>query len=126
MTWDISPRNVLAEIYGDDFTAALRDIGLSALRGVILKTPVDTGRLRGGWFVTIDAPSEKITNEVDKSGGVTISKGATEIQKIEMGQTLILQNNVEYGIFINDGTDKIAPRRMIERTVEELVGAFGN
>lgn len=118
--WDIRPGDLLRDIYNDDFGAIFRDLGLTGLRGVILKTPVDTGRLRGGWLVTINSATGETPGTLDASGSATIARGASVIGGAKLGETLIIQNNVDYAIFINDGTEKIAPRRMVERTVAEL------
>lgn len=124
-TWDIRPAEQIRRIYDEDFGAILRSAALDGLRGVVLKTPVDTGRLRAGWFVNKGQASGEVGVSVDKAGGATINRGRSVIASANLGDVLVIENNVEYGIFINSGTDKIAPRRMVERTAEELRGIYG-
>ena len=123
--WDINPSDVIRDVYDNDFTQIFRSMGFDGLRGCVMKTPVDTGRLRGGWLVSFGTPSEQVTQTEDKAGGLTITKGQSAIGNAELGQVLIIENNVEYGVFINNGTDKIAPRRMVERTFDELKALYG-
>ena len=124
MAWDNDPRDQIAEIYEDDFGGLLRAFGLHGLTSLVLKTPVDTGRLRGGWAITIGRASDANSTRLDKAGSSTISSGKTQIANANFGDVLILQNNVEYGIFINDGTPRIRPHRMVERTADELQNLF--
>lgn len=123
--WDINPSEHIRRIYNDDFTQIFRSAALDGLRGCVLKTPVDTGRLRAGWIVSVNIESNEVGQTQDKAGGLTISKGQSAVGEARLGDVLIVENNVEYGIFINSGTDKIAPRRMVERTFDELKAIYG-
>lgn len=120
-SWSV-PINSLVDLYAGDMDAAVRDLALQGLRSLVLKTPVDTGRLRGGWLVSNGVPRGIVSIVEDKSGAQTISKGIGAIEAARAGRLVILENNVEYGVFVNDGSPTIRPHRMVERTVEELSG----
>lgn len=124
MGWDRRPGDLLAEIYEDDFGAMIRDIGLTASRSLILKTPVDTGRLRGGWFASIGETRQVPRTGLDKTGAEALGQVSLVVRGVRPGDVVVLENNVEYGIYVNDGSPTIRPHRMLERTVDELVGFF--
>lgn len=102
-------------------------IALDALRGVVLLTPVDKGRLRGNWQTTVGAPAEGDIDVTDKSGGPTIVKGAAVIgsAKKRPFEAIWLHNGVDYGEFVNDGTPKVPAVHMVEQTVNRLERRFG-
>ena len=70
-----------------------------------MRTPVDTGRLRGNWQATINNPANASLIKTDKSGGRTRSKVKSTIKKIKIGDTYYFINNlvyaqvVEYGLY---------------------------
>ena len=35
---------------------------------IVLRTPVDTGRLRGNWMITLNAPTKRKLNKFEKGG----------------------------------------------------------
>ena len=53
----------------------LKKIGMEALKRIVLRTPVDTGRARGNWQVSINFDSSTETDAKDKSGRRTRGKG---------------------------------------------------
>ena len=113
-----------------------RVVATSGLQKVVLKSPVDTGRFRMGWFVTIGERTDKRPPEQDKPGkrGKTarsaaaasgaITDGIAVINTAKPFQSIILQNNVEYGEELEDGHSDQAPRGMLALTVAELEQAF--
>ena len=116
-------KKTVPEIVGDfrDATA------LEALRGVVLLTPVDKGRLRGNWQTTVSVPAEGNIEVTDKSGGPTIAKGAAVIgiAKKRPFEAIWLHNGVEYSEFVNDGTPLVPAVHMVEQTVNRLRRRFG-
>ena len=99
-------------------------IGLQALRGVVNKTPVDTGRARGNWHVSLGAPLTAITTETDKGGGATIAKGSHVIMSVKPFGTIWLSNNLPYIQRLEDGYSAQAPQGMVAVTVAEIESQF--
>jgi hypothetical protein len=96
---------------------------LEMLRGVVLLTPVDTGRARGAWTVTIAFPSETIPSKGsgDKIGGLTINRGRKVINRYRLSEILWLTNNVPYIVALEGGhSRKQAPRGMLALTVQRV------
>ena len=68
-------------------------IKFELFRGVVEDTRVKTGRARGNWQLTQDAPAEGELDKLDPSGNATISDISQKIKGI--GNTY-LTNNLPY------------------------------
>lgn len=101
----------------------VRKVALQALRGVVLKTAVLTGRLRGNWRVALNAANLAVEWELfDKSGEGTIAKGAQIIATTPKNQdvTIYITNNLPYAQWIEDGHSTKAPEGMLKVTFVEV------
>lgn len=111
---------------------AVRDfrdaVALEGLNGLVMLTPVDTGRARGNWQTTVGAPAEGYAeNKFDPSGAATIADGAGVIATAaDPFASVWLHSGVPYIRFLNDGTDKIPAVHMLEQTVQRLVRTFSH
>lgn len=105
-------------------TELQRKIVLEALKRVVLKTPVDTGRARGNWQVSIGSPAGTKLDVTDKAGGETITKGLAVLTGLSPYQIVFIDNNLEYIEFLEHGSSKQAPTGMLKITVEELLEMF--
>lgn len=98
----------------------IRKIALDLFTRVILKTPVDTGRLRGSWTVTIGAtPSGSIALD-DKDGSATIARTAAATLNLKAGEIIFLTSSLEYARAIEFGHSKQAPGGMVRLSVSEF------
>lgn len=107
----------------DELRTVVRRIAFDGLSRIIDRTPVDTGRARGNWFVRVDGPGTDVTTTEDKDGGATIARGSAVIAdyKNETGFPIIsIYNNLPYIIRLEDGHSKQAPTGMVAVTVTEL------
>ena len=105
----------------------VEDIALTALSGIVIKSPVDTGRFRGNWTVSIGSPSSLSTTNTDKGGSATIQKGQTVIARYsEMDgfPNVWLQNNLPYAAPLEHGHSKQAPNGMVALTVAEIQSLY--
>lgn len=102
-------------------------------RLVIKRTPVDTGRARGGWVASANSPSPVI-GDPDKSGERSISR-ANAAAMMAIGGMYYLVNNVKYitilefggypatgkeGGKTQGGFSRQAPKGMVRISIEEL------
>jgi len=106
-----------------------RKIALEAFRGVILKTPVKSGRARGNWQCTIGSPATDITDRSDQipvkvPGGAAFAEVATigRNWKALSGVSILLTNNLPYIGRLEHGTSIQAPVGMVAVTIAELGG----
>ena len=101
--------------FESDLERFARRVGKSldeTCRGITIKsTPVDTGRLRGNWQASQQAPASGTTADVDKSGGATIAKAVRKIGGA--GSVNYLVNNMDYAEKIEFGGSQQAPRGMV-------------
>ena len=104
--------------YENKITRAMKIGIVEALRQVTISTPVDTGRARWGWFLTINVPS----NSTPPEGKYSAPKINERMQAIKdsftVSDTLYLTNNVPYVPDLNNGTSKQAPARFVERSAD--------
>lgn len=105
----------------DDGDKFVRWMAFAALRGVIMKTPVDTGRLRGNWQVGINTPQRDELDAKDKLGGATMGKGFSRLTKLPPFPVVWISNNLPYAEAIEEGHSKVkSPQGMVAVTIEEL------
>lgn len=81
---------------------------LETTSAVIRRSPVDTGRLRGNWQPSVNAPAGGTVESTDDNGAATVAKAAPVITQ-SIGGVFYLVNNlpyarvVEYGLFEGEG-----------------------
>lgn len=107
-----------------------RRISFELFRRVVSTTPVDTGRLRFGWNMQVGRPD----NSVPKPGrypppktpqltGLDFRRKKGIRAKNELaGQDPIvyITNGVPYMIFIEEGTDRTAPKKIVQTAVSDI------
>lgn len=94
-------------------------ISLEALRRIVLKMPVDTGRARGNWQTTIN----KIPDG-EKFSDNPVVEGTATILAVPPFAVVNITNNVPYIVFLENGSSQQAANGMVGVTLEELKLAF--
>lgn len=104
----------------------VKKVSLQVLTGVVLRTPVDTGRARGNWQLTLGEPAEKVIDRSDKNENpMTVGQEMAKAAQInKLGVDVFITNNVEYILYLEEGTSKQAPSGMVALTLEEVAGQF--
>lgn len=64
---------------------------------VVRLSPVDTGRFRANWHLSIDSESGVSSTGFDQEGQSTINLIASKANSFTAGQVAYIQNNVLYG-----------------------------
>jgi len=72
----------------------IRGVYLQGLYNVVLGTPVDEGRARNNWFLTIGAASGNSTTS--KSKGLSAIRSIRQMPKRVMNQKIFFTNNLPY------------------------------
>ncbi|MEA3537590.1 MAG: HK97 gp10 family phage protein [Pseudomonadota bacterium] len=116
--------NADADMIDDLVGKAARGIALGALRGVVMSTPVDTGRARGNWQVDVNKVPEGESGVLDRGGGETVSRGASAIASAQPYDMIALANNVPYIGDLNDGSSKQAPAGFVDTAVDNAIGSL--
>jgi len=111
------------------FTLKVKDNGEKVIRGtalalfsdVVVATPVDTGRLRGDWQVTVNTPANSHTEIADKSGAVAIKAITGQVFGFRLGSKLYLINTLPYAKAIEEGHSRVkAPAGMVRVSIADF------
>lgn len=113
---------------------ALRKISLEVFGRVIMRTPVDTGRLRGNWQATMGAPATTELSEDDNLSPVNQTGSGSSIAKARMVDFVLgaskptvfyLTNTLPYAGVIEYGSSDQSPKGMVRVTLAEYEGIVG-
>lgn len=113
-----------------DHTDVVKKVALQVLKGVVNKTPVDTGRARSNWMTAVNAVPE---NTVDQSANISreqasaesINRGVAVIDSVKPFSTVSIANNLPYIGVLEYGGSKQAPEGMVRKTLAELEAKQG-
>jgi len=78
------------------------------------------GRYRGNWQFGFGAADTKITDNVDKSGGVSIGRITSETPNKPAGGVFYITNSLPYGPRLETGWSRQAPHGMVRLTITEF------
>ncbi len=112
-------------------TTVLRKIALDGLRGVVMMTPVDTGRARGSWRVGINRvdkgtakagnqSKDKLTSNTAAASGAALNAGTAQINKAKWQDSIAITNNVPYIGKLERGWSRQAPNGMLRVTFARI------
>ena len=99
----------------------LRNMAFRFLEGVIPKTPVDSGRARGGWASYLIANGQPITGGPDMAAfaeGVSQGRFLEDFTGSE--QSIAIINGVRYIVLLEFGSSRQAPSGMVRVTFREI------
>lgn len=137
MADDLGPffRQVANEVE-DELNRVIKLMALAIDQAVVLSTPVDTGRARSNWLVSVDTPFVGVIDAYSPGEGLGIgesanasralSQGRGAIAVRQPGQSIFIQNNVAYIGALNDGTSAQAPRMFVETAIMEGLAQLNN
>jgi hypothetical protein len=114
-----------AELVDVDVVLAAKKIGLTIFKGVVTKTPVDTGRLRSNWAIgrqKAESPGHTI------SGAKLTKQAASNLAFSQIGnlsglkpyERIVIANNLPYAEAIEYGHSKKHPAGMVRVTIAEV------
>lgn len=98
----------------------IRDIVVQVGESVINLSPVDTGRFKSNWILTLGAPAAHSNISTDKDGDETIAKLIAAVNKMEPGDVAYIVNNLVYAVPLEYGHSQKAPTGMVRRTLAEF------
>lgn len=112
----------------------VRKIALVADRELVMETPVDTGRARSNWQVSLGSPITSQREPFSPGEGLgkgeganaagALAQGQDKIGKRKTEQDIYIQNNVDYiGALNNDGTSAQAPAGFVQAAITRAVAA---
>lgn len=99
----------------------VRKIGLEVYSSVVMRSPVDTGRFRGNWNLSLANFDPSVSELTDKEGAASIASASISIADYK-GGSIYISNNLPYAQRLEDGWSKQAPVGMLRITVVEFQG----
>ncbi len=126
MSWKKKPTTFARTVVADHRGQCVR-AGLEILSRVVLSTPVDTGRARGNWQTTLNAPATAEVERLDPSGASAISDGTGTINGAPQFPLICIANNLPYIGALNYGKppgrqhSKQAPLQFVELAVQGVM-----
>jgi hypothetical protein len=111
---------------------SIRRICMDLFVKVVEKSPVDKGRFRGNWFLTINTPSNQGgTGFIDKGkfrdppDTANYSRADSASKGYKIGDAAIyLTNNLPYAYRLETGYSKQAPSGMARLSVMEIASKY--
>jgi hypothetical protein len=108
---------------GANADLVVQKVAIDLLGRVVMRSPVDTGRFRANWAVTVGAPSTGTTEATDKSGNGAVEAGSRVLASFQVGPSIFITNNLPYGPRLEyEGWSKQAPAGMVRVSVAEFEG----
>jgi len=113
----------------DDLTkeqaaALLRKVAFQLLGLIVTKTPVDTGRAQNNWQVSVDTGSREAVIAGKRSKAEIEAEALSALAFVKPFSTVLLYNNVEYIVFLEEGSSGQAPRGMVQISIQEVENQF--
>lgn len=110
----------------------VRKTALAIDREVVMSTPVDTGRARSNWKVSVGGPDNSTSeaynplpkgrdsSKLNESGNAAaaMAQGAAAVASRRQGQDVYIQNNLSYIKELNEGSSQQAPAGFVEKAVQ--------
>lgn len=104
-----------------DIDRAVREVVVVAAQGIVLRSPVDTGRFRANWNFSVEKPDYTVTENTDPAGGVTLGRIAEQVAAQPVGKIMFISNGLPYGRRLEyEGWSQQAPQGMVRLTAMEL------
>jgi hypothetical protein len=123
--------NVVSRIVGKNVEKAVRRAAIAALDAAVVSTPVDTGRARANWVVSVGRPSEYVVppsefgnkkiseGEAQALANSTVTQGKVPIETWKLGiGPIFIANSVPYIIALDEGASHQAPEGMSQFAVQ--------
>lgn len=111
----------------------VKQVATIADQVVVFSTPVDKGRARSNWIVSLGfpntstiepyAPGEKLGIGENANASAAISQATGIINTRKSGQDIFISNNLPYIGKLNDGYSAQAPSNFVEKAVDAAVNA---
>lgn len=113
--------NRFAELAGRRANQVVRKVVLDISKGVIKKSPVDTGRFKGNWQYGTDSAPAGAVEIYDEDGRGTLAHIAGQVPQQAAGHVHYIVNNLPYAQALEDGhSTQSPPGNMVASTVSEF------
>jgi len=98
-----------------------KKIAFDGFRKIAEETPIETGLSKSSWDVGINIEPVGIGKESSESEAIAIAiKNLKKLDNFKLGGIITYINNVEYLVFVEYGSPKIAATGMVETNIQIL------
>lgn len=101
--------------------------------GIIFANPVDTGRSRSNWIITLNNPTSELVVGEDQGDSASpigpefaLSQGQNALRSRKGGDTIFLQNNTSYIEKLNNGSSAQAPANFVQKAIMQGIRNLSN
>lgn len=125
----------IADKTGQRLDQVVRQAGVLAAQGVVLKSPVGNaelwkqprkgyvgGRFRANWNVRINAPDTTTTTNKDRTGSSTTQRLVAGAMQANLGDVIWITNGLPYARRLEYGWSTQAPHGFVRITLTDLPG----
>lgn len=99
-------------------SVVVRKLATDILTSVVERTPVDTGRARANWNVSLNRVDTSVSvTTIDASGQKTIYVGNAAISKWQPDDSIVIANSLPYIRRLEYGWSKQSPAGMVRVTL---------
>lgn len=99
----------------------VKRLAQEVLRKTVARTPVRTGLLKSNWQIKFSDPDSAEKTEVRSN---PIGDEESKLRALHLHRVVYIVNPVHYAVYVEYGTDRIAPRLMLTRSLEEVYGGI--
>jgi len=103
-----------------DVERTIRGAAFAAFKGIILSSPVDTGRFRANWFAAGANFSDEKTERTDKTGSSAVMVMAQRVNTQKSFEVFSLTNNLPYAERIELGWSQQAPSGIVRTNLKRV------
>lgn len=96
-----------------------KKVAVDLYDGIVRRTPVDTGRARANWRMTLDTPSDEVIGDGKDKGVKYPAPNAPDIETGEGEHSIFIINNLAYIEALENGHSKQAPNGMVALAIAE-------
>lgn len=117
----------------DEINKVIIEMVIRIDSGVVFANPVDTGRSRSNWIVSLKSPTSEVVTGEDQGDSASpigpemaLSQGRNRLKSRKGGDTIYLQNNTSYIEKLNNGSSAQAPANFVQKAIMEGIGSLKN
>lgn len=118
-------------IAGKRIDFIMRKIAFDALAGVLRRSPVDSGRFRGSWRLSIDTVDQSVEPKPKSGtkgtrprgtspGGPEITAALAKLKTVTRHKTIHISNSLPYSVRLEKGHSKQSPNGIVGPTFLEV------
>ena len=106
-------------------TIIFKKVSFDMYSNIIKRTPVDTGRAKGNWQMSVKSPPSQILEDTDQStlgtaSSKNLSEGSRVSNRAKLGDRLFIINNLPYIEKLEKGNSRQAPSGMVRLETMEF------